>query len=208
MLALKFFVIAIRSRVGLVVLEFCWVDVRNLGLWIASWMTLPRVAALLVIFVLRRRHGSLLEHVLTSKTRNRMQGTRHSREPSIPMEAAIYPTCSVCGQPQIPFEWRRPASAGFLFERRPCRAMWRVFQPERTWRSRLAAMTETARFNILRLRYKMALDAAKAVAVRNAKILSNGGELSEQERAEEVRAAEELQHASDQMMASTSRLGQ
>ena len=69
-------------------------------------------------------------------------------------------------------------------------------------------MTETARSNVLRLRYKMALEAAKAIAIRNAKVLIYGGTLSDQERAEEVRAAEELRQASDQMMASTSRLGQ
>ncbi len=68
-------------------------------------------------------------------------------------------------------------------------------------------MSETNRLNILRLRYKLAFDAAKAIAVRNAKVLSNGGTLSDQERAEEVRAAEELQHASEELMAPTSRLG-
>jgi hypothetical protein len=68
-------------------------------------------------------------------------------------------------------------------------------------------VSETNRCNVLRLRYKMAFDAAKAIAIRNAKLMSNGGTLSEQERAEEIRAAEELQHASDELMASTSRLG-
>jgi hypothetical protein len=68
-------------------------------------------------------------------------------------------------------------------------------------------VSETNRFNILRLRYKLAFDAAKAIAVRNAKVFSNGGALSDQERAEEVRAAEELQRAADELMVSTARLG-
>jgi hypothetical protein len=53
-------VIAVRSRVGLVFLEFGWVNLRNLRLRIVSCATCPRVAALLVIFTLGRRHGSLL----------------------------------------------------------------------------------------------------------------------------------------------------
>jgi hypothetical protein len=53
----------------------------------------------------------------------------------------------------------------------------------------------------------MAFDAAKAIAIRNAKVLSDGGTLSDQARAEEVRAAEELQQASDELMVSTARLG-
>jgi hypothetical protein len=52
----------------------------------------------------------------------------------------------------------------------------------------------------------LAFDAAKAIAVRNAKVLSDGGTLSDQEHAEEVRAAEELQRASDELMVSTARL--
>ncbi len=65
-------------------------------------------------------------------------------------------------------------------------------------------MSETNRFNVLRLRYKLAFDACKAIAIRNAK---NGGAISDLERAEEIRAAEELQRASDELMASTERLG-
>ena len=68
-------------------------------------------------------------------------------------------------------------------------------------------MSETARANVLRLRYKMLLEAAKAIAVRNAEVLSNGGTLSDQERAEEVLAVEELRQAAHEMMTSTSRLG-
>jgi hypothetical protein len=70
-----------------------------------------------------------------------------------------------------------------------------------------SAAGQTNRFNVLRLRYKAAFDACKVIAIRNAKVLSNGGAISEQEHANEIRAAEELQHASDQLMASTSRLG-
>jgi hypothetical protein len=60
---------------------------------------------------------------------------------------------------------------------------------------------------LLRLRYKAAFDACKAIAVRNAKTLSSGGTISDQQRAEEIRAAEELQESSDELIASTSRLG-
>lgn len=68
-------------------------------------------------------------------------------------------------------------------------------------------VSETNRFNILRLRYKAAFDAYRAIANRNSERLNNGGKLSEQERAEEERAAAELQTARDRLMASTSRLG-
>jgi hypothetical protein len=68
-------------------------------------------------------------------------------------------------------------------------------------------VSETSRFNVLRLRYKAAFDAAKAIAVRNAAAMSNGGTISDEARAEELRAAEELQRASDEMMSSTARLG-
>jgi hypothetical protein len=68
-------------------------------------------------------------------------------------------------------------------------------------------VNETNRFNVLRLRYKAAFDACKAIAIRNTKVLRSGGTISDQEHAEEIRAAEELQRASDELMASTSRLG-
>jgi hypothetical protein len=75
----------------LVVIEIYFVVVRNLGLWIASYTTCARVAALLVIVTLRRRHRSLLEHVLTSKTRSRMQDMRHSRETRITGSRRAHP---------------------------------------------------------------------------------------------------------------------
>jgi hypothetical protein len=68
-------------------------------------------------------------------------------------------------------------------------------------------VSETSRFNVLRLRYKAAFDACKAIAIRNTEALSNGGTISDDERAEELRAAEELQRASDAIMTSTARLG-
>jgi hypothetical protein len=61
--------------------------------------------------------------------------------------------------------------------------------PTRAARDISLAVSETNRFNVLRLRYKLAFDACKAIAVRNAK---NRGPISDQERAEEIRAADEL----------------
>jgi hypothetical protein len=70
-----------------------------------------------------------------------------------------------------------------------------------------STVSQTNRFNVLRLRYKAAFDACKAIAIRNAETLSSGGTISEHERAEEIRAAEELEESSDELMASTARLG-
>jgi hypothetical protein len=68
-------------------------------------------------------------------------------------------------------------------------------------------VSQTNRFNVLSLRYKAAFDACKAIAIRNAKVLSAGGTISDEERAEELRAAEELQQASDELRGATARLG-
>jgi hypothetical protein len=66
---------------------------------------------------------------------------------------------------------------------------------------------DTSRFNVLRLRYKAAFDACRAIANRNAQVLTDGGVLSEQQIAEEDRAAAELEKVRGQLMASTARLG-
>jgi hypothetical protein len=68
-------------------------------------------------------------------------------------------------------------------------------------------MTETSRFNVLRLRYKAAFDACRAIANRNAQVLIDGGVLSEEQIAEEDRATAELEKVRAQLMASTARLG-
>jgi hypothetical protein len=68
-------------------------------------------------------------------------------------------------------------------------------------------VSETNRFNVLRLRYKAAFDAYAAIANRNADIVRNGGSPSAEERAEEERAAADLQAVRDKLMASTARLG-
>jgi hypothetical protein len=44
------------------------------------------------------------------------------------------------------------------------------------------AAYETNRFNVLRLRYKAAFDTCKAIAIRNAKVLSSGGTMSKNVR--------------------------
>ena len=68
-------------------------------------------------------------------------------------------------------------------------------------------MTETNRFNVLRLRYKAAFDAYQVTAARNAAVLNRGGALSAQERADEEHAAANLETARDELMTSTARLG-
>ena len=68
-------------------------------------------------------------------------------------------------------------------------------------------MSDTSRFNILRLRYKAAFDAYQTIATRNAAVLNNGGKLSDQDHTEEERAACDLETARDGLMASTARLG-
>ena len=68
-------------------------------------------------------------------------------------------------------------------------------------------MSDTSRFNILRLRYKAAFDAYQTIATRNAAVLNNGGNLSERDRADEERATCDLETARDELMASTARLG-
>ena len=56
--------IAVRSRVGLIVIEICRIDVRNLGLWSAPCPARPRVAAFFIIFALLRWHSLVLARLL------------------------------------------------------------------------------------------------------------------------------------------------
>ena len=67
-------------------------------------------------------------------------------------------------------------------------------------------MTKTNRFNVLRLRYEAALEAAKTIAIRNANLLRKGRALTDRDRSEEIRAAEELQLAFDQLTGSSASL--
>jgi hypothetical protein len=68
-------------------------------------------------------------------------------------------------------------------------------------------VSDTNVFNVLRLRYKVAFDSYRAISTRNAELLRNGGELSEQARADEDRAAAALKEARDELMAATARIG-
>jgi hypothetical protein len=65
---------------------------------------------------------------------------------------------------------------------------------------------KTGSFNITRLRYKAAFDAHQAVVKRHAELTNSGAILSEQQRSEEQRAADELRLARDEMNAAASRL--
>jgi hypothetical protein len=65
---------------------------------------------------------------------------------------------------------------------------------------------ETRQINVRRLRYKAAFDKYWAIAKRNAELIKNGGQPSEEEVADEERAAKDLQTARDELTASTSRL--
>jgi hypothetical protein len=69
-----------------------------------------------------------------------------------------------------------------------------------------SVVNKTGSFNITRLRYKAAFDAYQAVAKRHAAITNTGAALSEQQRAEEQRAADELRIAREEMNAAASRL--
>jgi hypothetical protein len=62
---------------------------------------------------------------------------------------------------------------------------------------------ETKAINVARLRYKAAFDAYWAIAKRNADLVKNGGKPSDQERANEERAALDLQTARDELTNST-----
>ena len=62
-------------------------------------------------------------------------------------------------------------------------------------------MSETNRFNVLRLRYKAAFDAFKSVATRNGERATSGSEPSAQDLADEERAAAALKKARDDLMA-------
>lgn len=66
---------------------------------------------------------------------------------------------------------------------------------------------DTDRFNLLRMRYKTALDAYHSIAARNAAQLTDGRRPSEQELADERRAAADLQIARDNLMAANRRAG-
>lgn len=67
-------------------------------------------------------------------------------------------------------------------------------------------VNQTGSFNITRLRYKAALDAYSTITRRHAALTNRGGLLSEQQRAEEQRAAAALRVARDEMNAAASRL--
>ncbi|HEY3517195.1 MAG TPA: hypothetical protein VGL98_09140 [Gammaproteobacteria bacterium] len=62
-------------------------------------------------------------------------------------------------------------------------------------------MSETNRFNVLRLRYKAAFDAFRSIATRNGEQATSGIEPSEEDLAAEQRAAAELKRARDDLMA-------
>ena len=62
-------------------------------------------------------------------------------------------------------------------------------------------MSETNRFNVLRLRYKAAFDALRAIATRNGECATSGVEPSAQDLADEQRAVAELKKARDDLMA-------
>ena len=64
----------------------------------------------------------------------------------------------------------------------------------------------TGRFNTLRLRYKAVFDAAETIAKKNAELLKNGGQLTEEQRWEELRAIENLEAARQALLEATSRL--
>lgn len=66
--------------------------------------------------------------------------------------------------------------------------------------------TKTGSFNITRLRYKAAFDAYRTISSRHSALLRSGGELSQQQRADEERATAELKVARDDMNAASSRL--
>jgi len=62
-------------------------------------------------------------------------------------------------------------------------------------------VSETNRFNVLRLRYKAAFDAFRSIATRNGERANSGAEPSEQDRAAEERAAAALKKARDDLIA-------
>jgi len=62
-------------------------------------------------------------------------------------------------------------------------------------------VSETNRFNVLRLRYKAAFDAFRSIATRNGQRANSGAEPSEQDRAAEERAAAALKKARDDLIA-------
>jgi hypothetical protein len=62
-------------------------------------------------------------------------------------------------------------------------------------------VSETNRFNVLRLRYKAAFDAFRSVATRNGEQATSGIEPSAQDLADEERAAAALKKARDDLMA-------
>lgn len=64
-----------------------------------------------------------------------------------------------------------------------------------------ALMENTSRFNILRLRYKSAFDAYRAIVNRHAEVLSAGHALSDEQRLDEQRAAAELDSLRDELRA-------
>jgi hypothetical protein len=64
----------------------------------------------------------------------------------------------------------------------------------------------TGRFSTVRLRYKAVLDAARVIAQKNAERLKNGGQLTEEQRSDEVRAIEDLEAARQALLEATSRL--
>ena len=62
-------------------------------------------------------------------------------------------------------------------------------------------MSETNRFNVLRLRYKAAFDAFRCIVTRNGEQATSGIEPSAQDLADEERAAAALKKARDDLMA-------
>ena len=64
-------------------------------------------------------------------------------------------------------------------------------------------MSETNRFNELRLRYKAPFDAFRSIATRNGERANSGTEPSEQDLAAEERAAAALKKARDDLMAAS-----
>ena len=68
-------------------------------------------------------------------------------------------------------------------------------------------MVDTARFNMLRMRYKMAYDAHRNIVTRNEEGRAKGEVPSAEDVAAEERAAADLQTARDDLMRANRRAG-